>query len=92
MLYNYLKLPENYLLDVSSIYFGIFLYVNRELFLTNQLIEKVSYLDIVILGAMPFFVIKWNGRIDMSSFKFNDYFAFLFSSISSFVVIYKELF
>ncbi len=55
----------------------------------NNFVEKTTHFDVFVLAVITFFVIKWNGRIDMSSFNFNNYTAFIFIAISAFVIIYK---
>lgn len=56
----------------------------------NIYATKMGYLDVLILGVITLFIS--NGRIDITSFKFNNYFAFIFVATALFVVTYKITF
>ena len=90
LLYNYLNLPESrfYWMWPQSILAYLFLLFGYYFYKSNS-INKLSYLDAFILMIVTVLIIKWNGRIDMSSFKFNNYFAFMFISLVAFIIIYK---
>ena len=93
MLYNYLNLNEShfYWMWPQSILAYLFMLFGRYYY-KNNYVEKTSYLDIIFLSIPTIFIIIWNGRIDMSSFGFNNYFAFIFVGFSAFVIIYKVSF
>ena len=55
----------------------------------KNLVEKTGYLDAIIIGVLTVFLIISNGRVDMSSFKLNNYFNYIFVSLSAFFIIYK---
>lgn len=93
LLHRYLSIDQTnyYWMWPQSILAYLFMLIGN-FYYKNNFIEKMSYFDVFILGVITFFVIKWNGRIDMSSFQFNNYVAFIFIAVSSFVVIYKVSF
>lgn len=90
LLHHYLDIPETYYYWMwpQSILAYLFMLIGNYYY-KREIVEKTSYIDVLILAIVTFFIIKWNGRIDMSSFSFNNYFAFIFVSISAFVIIYK---
>lgn len=90
LLYNYLNLAEThfYWMWPQSILAYLFMLIGNYYY-KNNYVEKTSYLDVIILSGLTIFVIIWNGRIDMSSFKFNNYLGFIFIAIMAFAVIYK---
>lgn len=90
LLYNYLTLAQThfYWMFPQSILAYLFMLFGNYYY-KNNFVEKTTHLDVFVLAVITFFVIKWNGRIDMSSFAFNNYAAFIFIAISAFVIIYK---
>lgn len=90
ILYTFLNLPENrfYWMWPQSILAYLFL-IFGNYFYKNKLIEKFSYFDVFIFTIVPIILIEWNGRVDMSSFKFNNYFVFIVDAIIAFTIIYK---
>lgn len=90
MLYTFLNLPEKrfYWMWPQSILAYLFL-VFGNYFYKNKLIDKLSYLDASLFTIIVFVLSKWNGRIDMSYFKFNNYFVFIIVATLAFMIIYK---
>ena len=90
LLYNYLTLAEThfYWMSPQSILAYLFMLFGNYYY-KNNFVEKTTHFDVFVLAVITFFVIKWNGRIDMSSFNFNNYTAFIFIAISAFIIIYK---
>lgn len=90
LLYNYLTLSEThfYWMWPQSILSYLFMLIGNYYY-KNNIVEKLGYLDLIILVVITSFVIIWNGRIDMSGFNFNNYFAFIFISLTAFLFIYK---
>lgn len=91
LLYKYLTISEKhfYWMWPQSILTYLFMLIGNYYY-KNNYVTKMGYLDVFVLGAITLFIS--NGRIDMSSFKLNNYFAFIFVAIASFVVIYKLTF
>lgn len=90
LIYYYLSLPESrfYWMWPQSILAYLFL-LFRNYFYKSNAINKFSFLDVFVLSIISVFIIKWNGRVDMASFKLNNYFAFMLTAVFAFIIIYK---
>ncbi len=93
LLYKYLTLSEVYYYWMwpQSI-LAYFFMISGNYFNEKNSIKKFTYFDVFILAIISCFIILWNGRIDMSIFRFNNYIAFIFSSFIAFITIYKLTF
>jgi len=93
LLYRYLTLDEKYFYWMwpQAILTYFFMLIGNYFYRKN-FVEETGYLDVIILGAITTFIIISNGRVDMSSFKFKNYFSFIFIATTAFVVIYKATF
>jgi len=90
LLYTFLNLPENrfyWMWPQSTLAYLFLIFGNY--FYQNKLINKLSYFDTFIFTIIAIVLCKWNGRIDMSSFNFNNYFVFIIVAILAFIIIYK---
>lgn len=90
LLYKYLTLNETYFYWMwpQSILTYFFMLIGNYYYVQNYT-SKTGYLDVIILGVITSFIILSNGRIDISSFKLNNYSSFIFVAISGFIIVYK---
>ena len=90
LLYRYLTLDEKYFYWMwpQAILTYFFMLIGNYYYKKN-FVEKTGYLDVIIIGVLSVFLIISNGRVDMSSFKLNNYFTYIFVSLSAFFIIYK---
>ncbi len=93
LLFHFLTLAENYFYWMwpQAILTYFFMLIGNYYFKKN-IVKKTGYIDIIIIGIITTFIIISNGRIDMSSYNLNNFFAFIFISIAAFCVLYKLTF
>lgn len=90
LLYSYLTLGEKYYYWMwpQAILTYFFMLIGNYYYKKN-LVEKTGFLDVILIGVLTVFLMIINGRVDMSSFKLNNFFTYIFASLSAFFIIYK---
>lgn len=90
LLYYNLKLGEKffYWMWPQSLLGYLFIILGNYMY-KKDAFKRVSYFDVLLLVPLLLFLIKINGRVDMSSFGLNNFILFFINAVFAFVAMYK---